>query len=60
MTETKLLNTEEMAAQLGIHAKTLLTWVSEDKIPHIRLGPKTIRFEPDRVLDAIRTNAEGK
>ena len=40
-----LLDYDELAAFLNIPKGTLYNLVWQDKIPHVRLGPKTVRFE---------------
>ena len=43
-----LLTTKEVAARLGVSRGTIIRWVSERIIPHIRLG-RTLRFDPNDI-----------
>ena len=40
--ETIALSTIEAARELRCHPNTLLRWVAEGKVPHIRLGRKLL------------------
>jgi excisionase family DNA binding protein len=44
--DRKLLDIEEAAALLGIHAATLYRWARAKRVPCIRMGPRAIRFDP--------------
>ena len=41
---SSLLGYREVASLLGVPAPTLRRWVAEQRIPHLRLGPRTVRF----------------
>ncbi|MBM3335059.1 helix-turn-helix domain-containing protein [Candidatus Sumerlaeota bacterium] len=49
----KFLTTREMAGRLQISESALLRMVRQGQVPYIRLGPRTIRFDPD-AIDAWR------
>lgn len=54
---TNLLNYEQAAARLAIKIGTLRVMVSRKQIPHIRLGPRMVKFDPDALaawIDARR------
>ena len=36
--ETRLLNSSEVAAMLGVSKRTVEGWVSAKRIPHVKLG----------------------
>ncbi len=40
-----LLTYQEASSRLAVPVDTLYGWVSEGRIPHVRLGPRTVRFE---------------
>lgn len=45
-----LLHTyQQLAVLTGIPISTLYTLVERRLIPHVRLGPRTVRFEPDAI-----------
>ena len=44
MVENKLLNITEMAEYLGITVGTLYAWVSQKRIPYIKLG-RLVKFD---------------
>lgn len=41
----KLLTYKAASELLEVPIGTLYAWVHEKKIPHIRLGPRTVRFD---------------
>lgn len=54
-TETdNLLTIEQLATRLNIHPVTARGLWRRREIPGIRLGHRTLRFEYDKVLDALR------
>jgi hypothetical protein len=53
MAESKLVNYQAMAAQLGIAERTLRTWASARKVPSLRLGHRTVLFDPPKVRAAL-------
>ena len=46
-----LLRPQEAANSLGVSLRALMTWVSANEIPHVRLGARNLRFS----IDALRT-----
>lgn len=51
--ESKLLNYQEAAERLGLAPQTLRTWVSQGRIPFLKLG-RAVRFSPE-MLEKIMT-----
>jgi hypothetical protein len=47
------LGKRQLAFSLGVSARTVDTWISEKRIPFLRLSPRLIRFELNRVLTAL-------
>jgi excisionase family DNA binding protein len=45
----KLLTYTEAAEFLGLRRSTLYTFVSQGRVPCVRLGPRNVRFEADRL-----------
>lgn len=43
------LRAEQLAKILPLHPGTILKWAREGKIPHKRLGPRTIVFMPSQI-----------
>jgi excisionase family DNA binding protein len=41
----RLIKTKEVALQLGLETNTVLRLARENKIPHFRYGPRTVRFK---------------
>ncbi len=39
-----LMTYDEVAALLGVPKGTLYAWVHDRRLPHIRLGPRLVRF----------------
>lgn len=50
----RLVTAEQLAAHLSVNRFTVYRWVERGQIPHVRLGTKTLRFELDAVLAAMR------
>lgn len=42
----KLLSYQQVAELAGVPVGTVYAWVSRKRIPHIRLGPRLVRFDP--------------
>jgi len=51
-----LLNTEQTAQLLGIKAWTLRSWVSQRKIPYVKLG-RLVRFDEEAIRAFVQENA---
>ena len=49
-----LLDYEQMAAVLNVTPRQLRDWVYSGIVPHLRLGHRTVRFEPSRVIASLR------
>lgn len=57
MTDTnlpQLADASQVASQLGIKPNTLYLWARQNKIPHYRIGAKTIRFDPAEIRQWLR------
>ena len=53
-----LLTPEQVAQALGRHPKTVLSLVARGELRAVKLGPRTVRFDPVDVqayIDAHRT-----
>lgn len=48
-----LLRAKELAAHLRVSRATVNRWVHEKRIPAIRLTPRTLRFDPVAVAEAL-------
>jgi hypothetical protein len=53
MVEKKLLNYGAMSRQLGIAERTLRDWAFKRKVPSLRIGHRTVLFNPDKVRAAL-------
>ena len=45
-----LVTYEDLSKKLKVAVPTLQTWVRRRQIPYIKVGPGTVRFDPD-VID---------
>jgi excisionase family DNA binding protein len=54
-----LLDAEGAAQLLGVSAKWMLAEAKADRIPHVRLGPKYVRFNRDDLLAWAADRAQG-
>jgi len=48
-----LVNATEMAKMLSLSPKTVSAWARDGKIPAIKAGYKTFRFDPAKVMAAL-------
>jgi excisionase family DNA binding protein len=55
--ETKLVSVEELAAIVGISARTVYRLVEDEKIPAYRVR-RQLRFDQAEVLEALREAEE--
>jgi len=49
-----LVSARELAAMLGVTTNTIRGWARSGRIPCLRVGRKTLRFDRGAVLAAIR------
>ncbi|MFQ5740242.1 MAG: helix-turn-helix transcriptional regulator [Acidobacteriota bacterium] len=47
------LTARDVAELLNIKLPTVYKWVREKRLPHYRLGPRTIRFDREEVLCSV-------
>jgi excisionase family DNA binding protein len=47
----EMLNYADAARMIGVPIGTLYSWVGRRQIPHVRLGPRLVRFQRSQ-LDA--------
>jgi excisionase family DNA binding protein len=58
-----LLTYRDLARRLGVPVGTVHYWVCRNAIPHVRLGPRSVRFRPaeiERWLDERAVSATGE
>ncbi len=53
MNHSKLVRIEALAVDIGIPARTLRSLFHAGKIPGLKLGHRTLMFDPDKVRDAL-------
>ena len=53
-TEPPLVTKQEVARDLGVGCRTIEKWVAERRIPFIRAGHRTLRFNLNDVRRALR------
>lgn len=46
---TKLISYKEAAARLDVPVTTLRVMVNRKRVPHIRLGTRMVKFDPDEL-----------
>jgi len=49
-----LLTTEQLAETLSVSDRSIQTWVKRRWIPYIKIGKRTIRFDPEDVKEALK------
>jgi excisionase family DNA binding protein len=50
---SRLIDTDELARVTNMNRQAILRLVRQGRIPHLRFSHKQIRFDLDRVLEAI-------
>ena len=40
-----LIDREDLARELKVTSRTITTWQREGRIPHIKIGRRTVRFD---------------
>lgn len=55
-----MMNYEDTANYLGIAKKTLINWVWQDKIPHIKVTPRMTRFDKKQIDSWLNIGTEKK
>jgi excisionase family DNA binding protein len=50
---TRLFDIQEAARYTGVSATTLYKWVSQRKIPHIKMG-RLVKFDPAKLDEWIK------
>jgi predicted site-specific integrase-resolvase len=53
MQKPKLLDVYGLSKEIGIPVRTLRTWFQARKIPYLRLGHRTLLFDPEKVRAAL-------
>jgi excisionase family DNA binding protein len=51
-----LLTIQEVADWAKVSTKTIYRWISDNKIPDIRLGNRTYRIPEKAIIDYLRQN----
>jgi excisionase family DNA binding protein len=46
-----LLSGHELSRVLGLHPETIRTWTRNGRIPSIRLGARTVKYNPGRIAE---------
>jgi excisionase family DNA binding protein len=49
----KLIDIKELSGEIGESERTLRNWVHDKKIPFLKIGHRTMRFELDAVRKAL-------
>ncbi len=50
----RLITTRELAERLGLQPDTIRRWARARRIPALRIGEKTLRFDLAEVIAALR------
>jgi len=56
---TQLIDYKTAASRLGVPIATVYSMLSLGKIPHIRLGPRLVRFDPVDLDNFVSQSREG-
>jgi excisionase family DNA binding protein len=58
--ETRLLSADEVAEVLGVRPRTISSWVTQNRIPYIKLGEgrkSLVKFNPKRLNQWLEEQA---
>lgn len=58
--ENELLTTRQLAKRLRVTIHTIRRWAREGKLPHLRIGPKVIRFSWLEIQNAVKKLRKSK
>jgi len=50
----ELLTKREMAERLRVSPQTVLLWGRSGRIPVVRVNTRTLRYDPDAIIEALR------
>lgn len=53
MIREKLLNIQELSAEINLPVRTIRTLLQKRRVPCIKLGHRTMRFNPAKVMAAL-------
>jgi len=51
--QPRLITTRELARRLGVTSNTIRKWTREGRIPCLRIGQKTLRFDATAVIKVL-------
>jgi excisionase family DNA binding protein len=54
--DNRLLDVDQAAELLGLHAGTLYRWARAGRVPCIRMGQRVLRFDPRSLEKYLRQN----
>jgi excisionase family DNA binding protein len=54
-----LLKPAEAARLIGVHHKTIYSWVASGRMPHLRFGERTIRFTREQLAEWAAQQEQG-
>jgi len=54
---TRMLTYRQAATFLGVPVGTLYAWVHTRSIPHVRLGPRLVRFSREKLVAWVDARA---
>jgi excisionase family DNA binding protein len=52
----RLVNASAVAAALGVSRETVYRLARLDRLPSVRIGPRSVRFDPAAVAAAVTTS----
>ncbi len=55
----KLLTFTEVSEQYALKTSTLYSMVHKGQIPHVRIGPRTVRFRADELEAWVQERSRG-
>jgi excisionase family DNA binding protein len=55
----KLIGIDEVSEMLGISKATVYSWTSQNKIPHIKLSTRLLKFREQEITDWIAQKSVG-
>ena len=59
VTGKMMLSVDEVASVLGVSKNTVYNWAQAGVIPHSKLGPKLVRFNPDVLELWLKSKSRG-
>lgn len=53
--KSRCIGIKDVSVYLGVNVRTIYSWISQRKIPHIKVG-RLVRFDPKKIDEWLEEN----